>query len=264
MSGDLSNYLFDFLIHEQTDKKVRQTLIKILVFTRDKTSLPMMSRLAEEKQAGARKLLAEVLAKCGVAAEPALFDFLNDDRWYVARNVIAILGEIRSQASLEYLPSFLQHEDLRVQRETIRTLTKIGGQTAIDILIKAAQSSDQDLCRQALLSLGAMRAESAVPVLRKLLQQSGWNQQTMDLKKDAIRALGEIRCKDALDDLLAIANRKRLLRRRPNEELRIAAIHALGELGERSVHDALEAFTNESSVAVARAAAKALKQVDKG
>lgn len=262
-SSEVASYLIDTLIDEKTEKSSRQTLSKIIAFLRGKLAAPLMEKLANEKQASARKLLADTLIKCGSAAVPVLLAHLDDERWYVVRNAIAILGEIRNQEAPAHLRPLLQHDDLRVQREAIRALTKIGGPMATDILILAAQSTDQDLCRQALLSLGAMRAQSAVPTLRKLLQKSGWNQRTMDIKKDAIRALGEIRSTQALPDLLAIAGRKRLLRRRLNEELRIAAIHALGEIGQAEALPLLDKMTDDRSAAVARAAKMALKQIDK-
>lgn len=262
-SGELLGFLIDYLTDEQAPRNEKQSLVSVLAFLRNKSVRPLMERLAEEKQANARKLLAETLTKCGSVAVPVLLEYLKDEHWYVVRNAVAILGDIRSPKIPPHLHPLLQHGDPRVQRETVRALTRIGGQQAISILTAAAQSSDPDLCRQALLSLGALRATSAVPVLLKMLEKSGWSQRIMDTKKDAIRALGEIRSSEALPQLLAIATRKRLFRRRLNEELRIAALQALGEIGEADASKTLERIVNDRSAMVARAAATALKQINK-
>ncbi|MDT8442195.1 MAG: HEAT repeat domain-containing protein [Desulfuromonadales bacterium] len=262
-SGEVVGFLIDALVDEQSPKSEKQTTSRVLAFLREKTARPLMARLAEEQQANGRKLLTETLAKCGSTALPVLVEYLKDERWYVARNTIAIIGEIRNQAATVHLRPLLAHDDPRVQREAVRALTRIGGQQAIHILIAAAQSSDPDLCRQALLSLGALRATAAVPILQKLLRTSGWSQRVMDTKKDAIRALGEIRSSEALPQLLAIATKKRLLRQRLNEELRIAALHAIGEIGDAQAGTVLERITDDKSAAVARAAALALNQINK-
>lgn len=260
---ELVDYLIDYMLEEESDEKTRQMLGKVIAFLREKAVKPLMERLANEQAAPRRKLLADTLKLCGDAAVPTLLENLFDDRWFVIRNSIAILGEIRSQEALPHLTPLLEHNEIRVRRETIRALTKIGGQRAINILLQATDSGDQELRRQALLSLGAIRAASAVPTLRKLLHQSGWSQKVMELKKDALKALGEIRSADAIPDLLRISRKKTLLRRTLNEELRVAAITALGEIGDEGPRDALEKILNDKSAPVARAAAQAIKQIDK-
>jgi HEAT repeat protein len=102
-----------------------------------------------------------------------------------------------------------------------------------------------------------------VPTLLALLKQKGWSQREIDLKKDTIRALGEIRAPDATPELVRILKKKSLLNRHLNDELRAAAADALGDLADESTQKVLEKATNDRNTAVARAAAQALKQLDK-
>jgi HEAT repeat protein len=157
----------------------------------------------------------------------------------------------------------LQHDDIRVRRETIRALTKIGGKRAIKILLQTATAEDQEIRRQAILSLGAMRATAAVPTLLSLLKQKGWSQREIDLKKDTIRALGEIRDPEATPELVKILKKKRLVHRQLNDELRVAAAAALGDIADESIMNVLDRTTNDRNPKIARAAAQALKQLDK-
>jgi len=262
-TDDMVKYLTAYLLDKRTNDKARKALIQVLAFLQEKVVRLLMEALAGEQAAANRKVLAEVLIRTGAAAVPILQEQLFDDRWYVVRNAVAILGEIRIQDSLVHLTPLLQHKDLRVRRETIRALTKIGGQRAINILLQAAESADQDLRRQALLSLGAIRAASAVPTLLKLARQSDWSRKALDLRKDAIRSLGEIRSSDAVEDLCRIVRKRRWLRRALNDELRVVAAQALGDIGDEAARDSLETVVNDRSSAVARAAAQALKQLDK-
>jgi HEAT repeat protein len=262
-TDDMTNYLVAALLERGCSEQGRAMLANILVFLSDKVIRRLMTLLAEETSAPNRRLLTDVLVRTGATAVPVLQEHLFDDRWYVVRNAIAILGEIRSQDSLLHLTPLLEHQEIRVRRETIRAITRIGGERAINILLQAAESDDQELRRQALLSLGAIRAASAIPTLIKLLGQSGWSRHTVDIKKDAIRALGEIRSGEAVAPLLKVLARRHLWRRALNDELRVAAAAALGEIGDENARAGLEKATNDRSAPVARAAAQALMQMEK-
>lgn len=262
-TDEMTNCLTSFMFAEDTWQKTRDSLIQVLAFLGNKVANRLMALLANESSAPKRKLLNEILIRSGTNVLPVIYEYFNDERWYVVRNAIAIVGDIRDQDSLTHLTPLLQHQEIRVRRETIRALTKIGGNRAIKILLQTAAAEDQELRRQAVLSLGAIRATGAVPTLLKLLQKSDWSQRAVDLKKDAIRALGEIRDPAAIPDLVKIVNSRSWFRRQLNDELRIAAAAALGDIADESARITLENATHARTAAVARAAAQALKQLDK-
>ncbi len=262
-TDEMANYLVSYLFASDSDQKIRDMLGKVLAFMSNQIGRRLMELLAEERMSGKRKVLGNILVRSGTPVLPILYEHLADERWYVVRNAVAILGDIRNEETLSHLTPLLQHDEIRVRRETIRALTKISGQRAINILLQVASNHDHETQRQAILSLGAVRAPSAVPTLLSLLKKSDWSQRAIDLKKDAIRALGEIRDPTATAELVRIVGKKRWLRRKLNDELRIAAAAALGDLGEKSTLKVLEKVTQDRTAAVARAAAQAIKQLDK-
>ena len=263
-TDEVIDYLAISLLAAQGKEKTRTALIRVLAYLGEKAAGRIMDLLTRENSAGKRKLLASVLVLSGDVAVPTLQEHLFDHRWYVVRNAVAILGEIRQQESLVHLTPLLQHNDIRVRRETIRSLTKIGGPRAVNILLQTTRSNDQELRRQALLSLGAIRAASAVPTLIKIVKKSGLSRDKIDLRRDAIRSLGEIRSADAVPLLEQILAKRMLFRRLRFDELRVAAASALGEIGEDSSRAILEKATHDPSASVARAANQALKHIDKG
>ena len=263
MSDEMTDYLAASLTCSEGTEQTRKLLSNVLAFQGDKVVRRLMKLLAEEDTLAGRSLLADVLARIGTVAVPVLQEHLFDERWYVVRNAVLIIGRIRSQESLVHLTPLLEHQDIRVRRETIRALARIGSQRAVDILLQTAESDDQELRRQALLSLGAIRAASAIPTLLKLLEQPNWSRRSIDIKKDAIRALGEIRSAEAVPSLAALLGKRRFLRRALNDELRVAAAAALGEIGEESARPTLERATADRAASVARAAAQALVQLQK-
>jgi HEAT repeat protein len=222
-----------------------------------------MERLAEESDAQARKLLSDALIHQGPAATPVLIEYLGDERWYVVRNAVAILGELRAQTAVAHFLPLLRHLDVRVRREAIRALTRIGGNDAVEILLQIVQKGDPDLRPHALLSLGAMKNPAAVPTLLQIVGQPDPWVKMSEIKKEAIRALGEIGSTEAIPALLAILKHRKLWRRALFNEQRAAAAISLGDIGHGSVAEALATATEDRSPTVARAALQALKQLRK-
>lgn len=262
-TDDFTDYLVAYVFAEDVEKKTRDTLVQILAFMGSKIANRLMQILAQEESAPKRKALCEILARCGPGIIPTVHEYLQDERWYVVRNAVAILGDIRNQESLAELSLLLEHEEIRVRRETVRSLTKIGGNRAVNVLLQTAITGDHEMRRQAIISLGAMRATAAAASLLALLNQKGWSQREIDLKKDIIRALGEMRAPEATPALVALIKKKRWLHHQLNDELRAAAAAALGDIADETTKNVLEKATDDKNAAVARSAARALKQLDK-
>ncbi len=271
-SEDVLDYLVEILCSPSGDDDfrehqgdLRELVLQILVTLQGKMVIwRLMSHLAEESDGRVRKILTEAIIRQGQAGVPILLEYLEDERWFVVRNAVAILGEIRDQEAAGQLRDMLRHKDVRVRRETIRSLTKIGGQSAIGILLRTVEDADPELRRQALLSLGAMKCPAAVPILLRLVREPDLMMKRLELKKDAIKALGDIGSTEATAPLLTILGRHRFWRRSRHDELRAAAAQALGDIGDPAALTALTKATQNRSNDVARAATQALKQLKRG
>lgn len=255
-------FLIDTLGNRGLPAAQREEAVQALLFYQGEITAPLMTRLSLEADAQNRKILTEILIRQGSAALPVLLEHLRDERWYVARNAVAILGDIRDPAATGPMKPMLAHRDIRVRRETVRALTRIGGQSATGILLQLLEGTDVDLCQQALLTLGAMKNPAAVPALLRLLAQENGNRGP-DLRRGAIKALGEIGAIEAVAPLLEVLVSKRFWRPTRHNELRAAAAAALGEIGDESALPALENASSERNETVARAAVQALKQLRK-
>lgn len=257
-------FLVDTLRLGSLDQGRRREALQGLAFFGEKAARPLMESLTREKDVQARKQLTQGLVQLREGALPVLFEFLGDERWYVIRNAAFILGEIRHAQALERLPQLLGHEDVRVRREAIRAITRIGGRHAVGILLGIVQGEVQEMRRQALLALGAMKDPAAVPFLLKLIQRRDFWGREEELKKEAIRALGEIGSPAAIPGLTAALLQRRLWRRSRHDEVRAVAAWALGEIGSLEGVPALETAVDDRSGKVARLAAQALKQIQRG
>ncbi|MCP3176773.1 MAG: HEAT repeat domain-containing protein [Desulfuromonadales bacterium] len=261
---DVLNYLVDLLCMPLTTRQEQDAIITILLFYGTRVVTRIMDRLCSEKGGQARRCLTELLSRQGAEAIPILNSYLKDERWYVKRNVVFILGEIRHPAAVPALIPLLKHEDVRVGREAIRALSRIGGPEALDILLQVAEDEDPDLRRLAFLSLGAMKEPAAVPFLLKVVQSKDFLVKKLDEKKEAIRALGEIAAPGSWPHLLEVLHRKKFWKRSRYNDLRAAAAGALASFPVPEVLEALEAATEDPAQQVARAAVLSLKQLKKG
>lgn len=260
---DMLGTLVELLCTRGLTDEIRGQIFPLLAFSPDKMVPRLMDRLVREDDLLARRLLIEALIRQGTPAAPMLSGYLNDSRWFVVRNAVTVLGEVRDPHIVSLLPPLLRHRDIRVARETVRALTKIGGQRVVGILLSLVEGEDETLARQALLSLGALKSPAAVPSLLKLVNRSDPMGKRTELKKEAIKALGEIGAAEAVSSLTILLRHRPFWRSRQFNELRAAAASALGDIGASSALPALEAATEGSAEIVVRAAANAIKQLKK-
>jgi HEAT repeat protein len=260
-TDEILDALIGWMCIRDLEEKQRDRIVRILVFLKAKATGRLMDRLVAEEDVATRRLLADVVARQGAAALPGLLEHLGDSRWYVVRNVVTILGDIRDQSAASHLTPLLSHPELRVRREVIRALTRIGGSSAVGILQRTIEEGDPELAQQAILSLGAMKSATSVPILVQLVNRMDPLVKIPELKKSAIRALGAIGSSEAVPALARILKRAKLWRRSKYAELKVAAATALAAIGGDAAAAALAAAARIRTPAVSRAVAQALRQV---
>jgi len=194
-----------------------------------------------------RKALATALVSLGSPAIAPTLAMLKDERWYVVRNMVSILGELRCSECVADLKRPLHHHDARVRKEAIRALMKIGGEAAESALIPLLDEQDDGLVRHVILSLGLMRSRQAVSPLLKLLERRDLLLKGLEVKKELLVALGRIGDRRATGLLLKMLVPRgwpvgRWL------EIKVAVAAALGALGDEAALPALTALAAGSGV----------------
>jgi HEAT repeat protein len=225
------------LILQQLEKRIagqEEVILRLCGHLGGLLAQPLIQRLCSAEALGARKVLAQALMRAGTAAVPALTAMLQDERWYVVRNMVTILGEIADSNSLPELEQLLWHPEPRVRKELIRTLTKLGGPVAEQLLIGLMADSQPEIIRQAIRSLGILRSRAAVPKLLDLLDHPDRFLATLAIKKEAAITLGRIGDRQATGQLLQMLIRRHWLARQRWLELKIAISAALGQMADDS------------------------------
>lgn len=191
---------------------------------------PVMARAAGEalthsESRSARRALTDVLASVGEEGAEVLAEMVRDERWFVVRNAVLVLGEIGGEWPPPLVKGTLDHPDPRVRREALMALARLGGPDAGRWVTGLIDDPEERVREAAALTAGALRERDAVVPLMGLVEAEESDAVTVA----GLRALGRIGDARATDVLERRAGGTLLSR--SSTEVRVAAYRALGALG---------------------------------
>lgn len=228
--GEFLAFLLDHL--EQVDFISQEALVAILT-----VAGPVAINLAVEKMGSSdnlavRKMLSMVLVGLGETAVPAILKLMGDKRWYIVRNLAAILGDIGNPGAVPELQKCLLHPDIRVSKEAIRGLAKIGGREAEAAIIEVLHGNDPSLFPQVFASLGGMKSRKALVELMHIVCSGDLFLSDLSLKIDALGAIAMIGDRQVVPILADILARGHIVVPRRWKQLKIAIVACLARLGD--------------------------------
>lgn len=188
---------------------------------------PLLEVLAGEQDMAARKGLIELISSSAHDYIPELGKRLGDPRWYLVRNVVAIMGSTKSPDALPYLQRTLRHADARVRRETIRGLAGIRVALADSMVAAALDDVDGQNVQAAARHLGVVAARSAAPALEKVALGTSLGNHDVAVRVEAISALAKIGSPSSVAVMQEIARKHGLFGGGRDKEVRAAALDAL-------------------------------------
>jgi hypothetical protein len=185
------------------------TLERLVAHTGPAAAPPLLDRLALAEARGTRRGLLALLAKMGAAIAPFVIARLEDPRWYVTRNLLALLEDLGPLPEGYSAAAYLRHPDARVRWQAVKLQFK---QPADRTAALTAGLSDPDP-RTLRLALGVAVAtqtcpEEAVPVLAS---RASDRTVTADVRVLAARVLGYCTAETALQALLRLTSAGRTL-----------------------------------------------------
>ena len=168
---------------------------------------PLLEALAVAQSRGARRGLLAQLATLGPAVAPLVIARLDDPRWYVTRNLLALLDELPSLPA-DFSPArYTNHADARVRREAVKLQLRVPAERD-RALVAALGDADSRTVRLALTRALERCPEAALPLLAARATDRTL---TADLRVLALRALGTSPSRAALETLLRVCSAGRTL-----------------------------------------------------
>jgi len=105
----------------------------------------LMLVLAESQDQRTRRPLARTIAAIVREHPERLLPWMSDDRWYVVRNVVHILGWIGGDEVAGHLQAAIHHPEFRVRREVVATLGTVSADVARPILLNLLSTAQSRL-----------------------------------------------------------------------------------------------------------------------
>jgi len=201
---------------------------------------PLVDLLAVEEDRVRRARIVESVQLIGPAAENTILAALDDERWFVVRNLVILLGDIGSERSVLSLEKMLAHQDTRVSRAAIRSLTKIGTAAAWRVLGRAIEKGSDELRLSVIQACAVPGNDAVMPPLLDIIRSKPQIAGADTLRKKAIEAAGKIGSRHAVRPLIDILEKRSLFSMAEDIESRIAAVRALGAIGGSEAVQALE------------------------
>ncbi len=221
----------------------------------------LMDALISREETYARRHIFNTILLFGESARGEAERRIHDGRWYIVRQMVAILREIGCQDSLSVLIKALRHPDGRVKMEVVKSLARFPGKETSDILLEIVKGNDDSLKLQAINTLGILKDTSAIEVLGDIaLKRNAYAGKTK-LRKEAVRALGMIGDSSAAPILKKLLKKKVWIGRKENEEVRALAAISLGKIGGEDVYTAIEQVARHATGLLYHACEKALKEM---
>jgi len=127
----------------------------------------VFSHLVLEGDAKNRLALVRLSSQLGPAAIEAARKFLNDDRWYVVRNMCTVLSDLKDPALAVHIAPALQHADPRVQRAALTAIIRNRSEGRALVLAEALPKLAPDLLDEATDELMFMKDPKTIPAIGK-------------------------------------------------------------------------------------------------
>jgi HEAT repeat protein len=191
-----------------------------------------VEKMAATDNLTVRKALSTQLIKLGEPVVPVILRMLDDKRWFIVRNLSAILGDIGAASAVPELMNCLRHSDIRVCKEAVRSLAKIGGKDAEDAILAVLVGNDPALIPQAISSLGGMKSRKALVELMRIVCRYDMFLNNLPLKVEALSAIAMIGDRQVVPILTELLASRHLIANSRWEQLKIAIAASLARLGD--------------------------------
>lgn len=189
---------------------------------------PMLDELAVARSRTVRRALLERLSRMGPAIAPEVLARLDDPRWFVVRNLLALVEDWPEHPPDFSATPYAIHSDPRVRRQALKLQLRLPAERE-QAIAAALADRDEQVVGWGLLALQGELSDTILPLVEVHARPAA----SPDLRPLALKALGRSRNPAALPILLDVVQGGRTLLRRPklspkSREM-LAALRALAE-----------------------------------
>jgi HEAT repeat protein len=220
--------------------------------------IQMLGELEDRKQ---RRLLCEILAEMGKQDIDVFSVTMNDNQWYLVRNIVMILGMTKDPAALKYLEQGLRHPELRVRREAVKAIVGIQSEETKKLFLMALKDDDLTVRITALKALKRFKDPALFQALRGNISREELKKKSFEEKKEMLETLAVLGGESAFLLLSDLFRKKGLIEKAEITEIRASAAYGLGLIGTPQALSLLEKETRSRKSILREACLKALREL---
>jgi len=156
--------------------------------------------LISEEDGRNRLALVRLVSQLGKGGIEVACRYLEDERWYVVRNMCGVLAELKDPDLVEHVAPALRHADARVQQSALKALVKTRAPETASVLAAALPKLAPNVLDEAIDELTFMKNASATAItdLEDFVATAPTSPAS---KRKALQALGSIQDDGALNAL---------------------------------------------------------------
>ncbi len=222
------------------EEKHRDAVNSVLVIAGNEGASALLDAIVEASEAVTRRHLFNALVLFGAALRPLAEARLAHPKWFVVRQMAALLGAIGGAEALPALEEAYSNPEPRVKKEILKSMVKIRTPRVTAFLLGVLKEPDQSIVAHAIISLGILKDTAAIDPLAELAVKREAFSEANDVSKEAVKALGVIGDPKAVPHLEKILTRKVWFGKRSNEEIRSLAAYSLGMIATPEALKAVE------------------------
>ncbi|MEM7048179.1 MAG: HEAT repeat domain-containing protein [Acidobacteriota bacterium] len=152
----------------------------------------MLAVLDETNDRHDRRNLFDLLTSFPAQIVPLAVQRLQDPRWFVVRNMIALLAAVDDRSTIGWIRHCLGHGDSRVRLEAVKSLVRLDHELPEELIARSLADEDERIPLRMAHGVGNFRVMTAVAPLLALLDPRDPMGRNRPLRIQALKSLGQI------------------------------------------------------------------------
>ena len=258
LTPEITGYMIARLCNRREDR--RKEIQQILLLLGEEAMKQLLTTLIDTEAAYIRRQIFNALTMFGEMVRLEAERRLDDERWFVVRQMVSLLGEIGNPQSLGAIKKTYAHKDMRVKKEVLKAIGRLPSNESTVFLLEKLGEDNTTIKLQAIISLGALKDQTAVAQLGGLALKRDFFNKDIEVRKEAIRAIGLIGGDDAKVILIRLLKKRVFWGKRQHDEIRSVAAISLGKIGGEDAMEALQEAAKTSKGLVHIACEKGIEE----
>ncbi len=227
--------------------------------------LPFAQPLIESINLEADRAIRFFYLNCLKKLGPQVTDFailsLNDEQWFVQRNMLILLGELGAVDKLPQIRPLLKHSNSKVRQEALKACLLLHDGDSTQELIYGLSSKNRQEVLHAITVCHLVDNPELSAKLLLMLQKKELFRFDFEMKRTLVQALADHQCPQALKVFSAILKSRKIFKAGLYRKLKIEIVKSLGKYPADQVSPLLRKQIDSGDKEVARQAKLTIKKL---